>query len=78
MDDKQAGGFLIPEIAYVDEARAGWFFLFVRCFGWRVVLFGAWIKSLGYSQREIHPHESLMQAMSNMRAIKEFKEKHGR
>lgn len=57
------GGFLIPETSYIDEPRRGILFSAVRWLGQQVINFGAWLRSLGYSQREIHPYKVLLELM---------------
>lgn len=64
------GGFLLPEIAYIDKLRNGWVYRFARWIGDRFIILGIWIKGLGYYQVEIHPRKSLLEMMDKMRIEK--------
>jgi len=70
MTEQNQGGLWVPEVAYVDMLRDGWIYRFIRFIGDRFILLGAWVKSFGYYQVEIHPKESLLEAMKKIKAIR--------
>ena len=64
------GGFLIPKVAYVDRPRLGVLSSSVRWIGQRIIYFGSWVRSLGYYQVEIHPHDDLIKKIKEMEMLK--------
>lgn len=57
------GGFLVPKVAYVDKPSKGLLALFLRWFGQRIIFLGAWIRSLGYYQEEIHSYDEIIKSI---------------
>lgn len=70
MENKNDGGFLIPEVFLVDKPRNSWLASIVRWVGQGIIKFGCWVNSFGYYQEEIHPRKILLEQMKNMRVFK--------
>jgi hypothetical protein len=69
-DDKPlatSGGHLLPETWLLDVERPGLFFASIRFVGEKVLRFGAWLRALGYSQKEIHPRREIWKKIREMK-----------
>lgn len=64
------GGYLIPQVAYVDIVKGGFGWFAVRWIGQRFINFGAKIRSFGYAQKEIHPYAEIMKRVEEIRIVK--------
>lgn len=61
MDDQ--GGFLIPEVAYIDEKRKGFIFSLIRSIGWYIMCVGSFIRCIGYQKKKIYPRKALIESL---------------
>jgi len=70
MKENSEGGFLIPQTAYVDVIKPGRLWIPVRWIGQQFIYFGAWLRSFGYTKKEIHPHAEIMKAIEKYGVVR--------
>lgn len=64
IEQNETGGYLIPKSILIYTDRPGRFFACVRWFGERILRLGAWVRALGYMQKEIHPYQAIVDALN--------------